>query len=137
MSGFKWKKDVVELFKLASSSPQSSSLLYFLLPLSVNPNSYHPGSDTSIETKPWAAADAAIYSTASISLIYESDFCLLLFAPPPVLFLFKYINGNPTKVASNSDVNNNNTRRLNYNAMDSSENSKHVGHRRRKSMHGG
>jgi len=47
------------------------------------------------------------------------------------------INGNPTKVASNLGAHNDNTRRRNSNAMDSSENSKHVGHRGRKTIHRG
>ena len=57
-SGIKWKKDVVEIFKLTSSPPPILILIIFLLSLTVNPNSYHPGSDTSVETKPCAAADA-------------------------------------------------------------------------------
>ena len=47
------------------------------------------------------------------------------------------INGNPTKGASNSNAHNDNTGRLNSNAMDSSENSSHAGHRGRSTMHGG
>ena len=47
------------------------------------------------------------------------------------------INGNPTKVVNNLGTHNDNTRRFNYNAMDSSEISKHVGHKGRKTVHGG
>ena len=39
------------------------------------------------------------------------------------------LNRNPTKVASNLDAHNDNTRRLNYNAIYSSENNNYVGHR--------
>ena len=46
------------------------------------------------------------------------------------------INVKPTKVASNLGAHNDNTRRFNSKAMDSSENSKNVGHRGRKTMHG-
>ena len=88
-SGIKWKKDVVEIFKLTSSPPPILILIIFLLSLTVNPNSYHPGSDTSVETKPCAAADAAVCSTIPTSSFNKTDTFLLLFAPPSVLFLFK------------------------------------------------
>ena len=47
------------------------------------------------------------------------------------------INGNPTNITSNLGAHNDNTRRLNFYDMDSNENSKNVGHRGRKTIHGG
>ena len=48
--------------KQSSYSPTSSFSLSFLLPLTVNPNSYPPGSDTIVGKKPCAAANAAVYT---------------------------------------------------------------------------
>ena len=90
-SGIKWKRYVVEIFKLDSSPAPSSFSLSFLLPLTVNPNIFYPWSDKSVETKSCAAADAAICSTDPISPLNETDSYILLFAPPRVLFLFKLL----------------------------------------------
>ena len=48
--------------KQSSYPSTSSSSLSFLLTLTVNPNSYPPGSDTIVETKPCVAADTAVYT---------------------------------------------------------------------------